>query len=152
MNGEPGPLVLFDSYMAVIRNSVDAHLFRNLYFTIDGAKVDVLNDGDLSCAVFVTALLKLFNLCPDVDTTVDGAVSMLVASGWMDISEPRTGCIFVWESHPGDDGKNHKHVGFCTGPDTAVSNNYLKRTPDEHGYDYRGLNIERMLWHPALEQ
>lgn len=152
MKGEPGTLALFDSYMAVIENSPGSHLFRNVYFHIDGKRVDVLNNGDLSCAVFVTAILKLFDLSPEINTTVDGAVLTMLSSGWHAIDKARPGCVFVWESHPGDDGKNHKHIGFCTGPATAISNNWQNRHPIVHEHAYRGLAIEHMLWHPALEQ
>jgi hypothetical protein len=152
MKGEPGQLALFDSYMAVIENSPGSHLFRNAYFHVDGERVDVLNNGDLSCAVFVTAILKLFDLSPEINTTVHGAIEAMLSSGWNEINEARRGCVFVWESHPGDDGHQHKHIGFCTGPNTAISNNWQNRCPIVHGHDYRGLAIERMLWHPALEQ
>ena len=46
------PLV-FDTYVAVINNSVGSKLFQTYYVSAGKKKVDVMRGGELSCAFFV---------------------------------------------------------------------------------------------------
>ncbi|MDE2021814.1 MAG: hypothetical protein KGI71_02745, partial [Patescibacteria group bacterium] len=50
-------LKLFPSYSAAVQNSIGTNLFRSLYYRINGKTIDVLDNGDLSCAVFVSSVL-----------------------------------------------------------------------------------------------
>ena len=55
-------LLLKDSYLAMVRNSLGAKLFRNLYAEVKGKEQDILRNGDLSCAFYVAMLLHQFPL------------------------------------------------------------------------------------------
>src|SRR5260221_511027 len=89
-------LALFDSYIATIDDSIGSNLFRHLYFKIGGDIIDVLEDGDLSCAVFVTTILYLFGLISERHTTVNGTIEDVEASGWRKIEAPRKGALILW--------------------------------------------------------
>lgn len=104
--------LIFDTYLAVIRNSIGSRLFRNFYARVDGKKVDIMRQGELSCAFFVSAILVLFNFIKKVHATVDSTIEDLIKSGWIQINKPTVGSIIVWE--PVDFGNNniHKHIGF----------------------------------------
>ena len=52
--------ILIDSYIAIIKNSVGSQLFRNLYAKVNGKKIDITENGKLSCAFYVSSVLLLF--------------------------------------------------------------------------------------------
>ena len=52
-------LEIFTSYLKTIENSVDSNIFRNLYYKIGRKTIDVLDNGDLSCANYVTTILYI---------------------------------------------------------------------------------------------
>jgi hypothetical protein len=64
----------------MIKNSVGSKLFRNSFFLIDGKKQDVLRNGDLSCAIYVSSILRLMDLIPEIHTTVKGTVKAMEKS------------------------------------------------------------------------
>ena len=59
-------LLLKDSYLKTLENSVGNKLFRNLYFDINGKRTDILKNGVLSCAAFVSWILKNFKIGPNI--------------------------------------------------------------------------------------
>ena len=54
--------ILFDTYIVVIKNSVGSNIFRNSYAKVNGKKKDILKNGKVSCAFFVSSILALFPL------------------------------------------------------------------------------------------
>ena len=90
-------LLLKDSYLKTLENSVGNKLFRNLYFDINGKRTDILKNGVLSCAAFVSWILKNFDLIKERHATVDGTMKDLKKSGWYKIEKPKLGSILVWE-------------------------------------------------------
>ncbi|HEX8994058.1 MAG TPA: hypothetical protein VF803_02290 [Candidatus Paceibacterota bacterium] len=160
MHIEKPTLAVFPSYIAMIENSVGTNLFRNRYYTIRGETIDVLEDGDLSCAVFVTSILHHFDLVEEVHTTVIGGVEDLERSGWQKISEPRKGAIILWGFKKKDDGTQgkHRHLGFYLDEQSAVSNDSDSRVVWKHHPTYGAFgsgearrDIEALYWHPTLE-
>lgn len=130
---KPKPEV-FRSYIHAIENSVGSNLFRNLYFRINDKAVDVLEDGDLSCANYVTAILYLFDLIKKRHTTVTGTVEDILKSGWYEIKKPQKGALILWDfkkKSDGTQGKN-RHVGFYIDKETAISNSSSKRIIARH--------------------
>lgn len=127
-------LAIYPSYIRAIENSVGSHLFRNLYFRIKGKVIDVLEDGDLSCAVFVTTILYIFGLIKERHTTVVGTIKDIEKSGWYKIKKPRKGALILWDYKKKDDGTQgkHRHVGFYIHKDTAVSNDSPTRIVARH--------------------
>lgn len=152
------PLALFPTYMAMIRGSVHSEQYHRLFVdTPDGPK-DVIGNGDLACAYFVSAILVLCELTQGgVHTTVTETLADLVASGWYPIEVPREGCIVVWGEKLCTDGVRHRHIGFCTGVDEAISSRPkdggLRRHPlietDVSGQVVRP--IESLYSHSRLE-
>jgi hypothetical protein len=130
---KPKPEV-FLSYIRTIENSVSSNLFRNLYFRINNRVVDVLEDGDLSCANYVTAILYLFDLTKERHTTVLNTIEDIQKSNWYEIKKPRKGALILWDykrKSDGTQGKN-RHVGFYIAKETAISNSSSKRIIVRH--------------------
>ncbi|MBI2003575.1 MAG: hypothetical protein HYS78_01165 [Parcubacteria group bacterium] len=123
------------SYLKTIENSIGSKLFRNLYFKKGSQKIDVLQNGNLSCAVFVSWILKNFNLIKEGHTTVDGTIKDLKKSGWRKIKKPKVGTILIWEEKIYSDGP-HKHIGFFTGKEKAISNSYKLKIPIKHHWTF----------------
>lgn len=154
-------LDLFASYMAAVENSVGSNLFRNLYFKIKGESIDVLEDGDLSCAVFVTSLLYLFDLIEEKHTTVNGTIEDIEKFGWYKITEPKKGAIILWGFKKKDDGTQgkHRHVGFYIDEETAISNDSDSRVVWKHHPTYGTFpngetkrDIQALYWHDKLNE
>jgi hypothetical protein len=132
-SGKP-KLEVFRSYIRTIENSVGSNIFRNLFFRVDGRVIDVLEDGDLACANYATAILYLFDLVKQRHTTVTGTVEDLLRSGWYEINKPRKGAVILWGYKKRDDGTQgkHRHVGFYLNRETAISNDSLSRVIARH--------------------
>ena len=145
--------LISDTYLAVIKNSIGSKMFRNSYVKIDGKKIDILKNGDVSCAFYVSSILMMFKLVGNVHATVDGTVKDLEKSSWKKINKPKIGYVLVWEET--DFGKNdlHKHIGFYIGNNKAISNSTKKRFPAEHDWKFDGKRkIELMLWNKNLDK
>lgn len=127
-------LEIFHSYIRTIENSVDSNLFRNLYFRINHKVIDVLEDGDLSCANYVTAILYLFDLIKERHTTVVGTLKDMTKSGWYEIKKPRKGALILWDFKKKDDGTQgkHRHLGFYINNKAAISNSSSARVIERH--------------------
>ena len=130
-------MLFFDSYLATIKNSVDSKIFSNLFFNIKSKKTDILKSGKLSCAVFVSSVLYLFKMIRDRHATVDSTLADMKKSGWKEIKEPKIGCVILW-----DYDKGHRHLGFYTGADSAISNDSKKGKISKHHYTY-GFNKKK---------
>ncbi|MDE2019864.1 MAG: hypothetical protein KGJ13_05980 [Patescibacteria group bacterium] len=143
-----------DNYFALIENSEGTNMFRHWYCTVNGAKEDVMRDGNFSCALYVTGILKMLGLVDEVQITVHRAVSALERSGWQRIDGPRRGAIVVWDTQPSQKEEAWvstaaKHLGFCLGENTAISNRDEAHAPIRHPLDYRPVLF--CLWHPKLD-
>lgn len=158
--------LLKDSYLSVIKNSIGSKIFRNSFTIIDGQKKDLLKNGKLSCAFFVSSILVIFKLIKEVHLTVDGTIKDLEKSGWKKVypvkffakqklfsmvKKLKIGSIILWEEKNG-----HKHLGFFIGKNQAISNAfyfYKKREPIIHHLTYNGRRkIEEIFWHKKLEK
>lgn len=151
-------VILNESYIKTIRNSVGSNLFRNLYAHVNGKKKDVLRDGVLSCATFVSSILHLFKLIAEVHATVDGTVTDLKKSGWRKIKKPREGAVIVWGAQRFGNNETHKHIGFYIAQKRAASNSYKKRQPVLHHWTFGIKNsrpvrkVEQIFWNKKLEK
>ncbi|HUX80924.1 MAG TPA: hypothetical protein VMV38_01220 [Candidatus Paceibacterota bacterium] len=152
-------LALFDSYRAAIKNSVGSNIYRNLYFHSNGTLVDILDDGDLSCAFFVTTILYLFGLITERHTTVKSALEDIRKSGWYEIKEPRAGALIHWDYNKKDDGTQgkHHHLGFYIDAEHAISNDSPSRVVAVHHPTYGTFpdgkarrDILAYYWHDNL--
>jgi hypothetical protein len=149
--------LLFDTYFALIKNSVGSSLFRNAFYRIDGKKLDILRNGDLSCAIFVSSILRLLDLIPETHTTVKGTEVAMRRAGWHIIKKPVPGSILVWAPKTFKNGETHRHIGFYLGNRKAISNSSKKRCPFVHDWTFglvRGKpkrKIETIYWYPKLD-
>ena len=140
----------FDTYMAVIENSQGSYLFKNLYADVDGVKKDILKDGWLSCAFYVSSILTLFKYIKEIHTTVSSTVRDLKESGWEEIDEPVPGSVIVWK--PGQGTNGHAHIGFYVGDGLAISNDSNKKHPWKWDWKFEGKrDVEKILWNPELK-
>lgn len=152
-------LNFFETYLAVIKNSVGSRMFRNFFMEIDGKKIDATRDGVVSCAYVVSNILHMFpslKLIREPHLTVVSTVKDMLENGWVEISDLRPGAILVWEPKM-IAGSMNPHIGFYIGDDKAVSNFYETGVPAEHHWTY-GKNadgspvrkVEKILWHKNL--
>jgi hypothetical protein len=140
-----------DSYLAVIKNAVGSNMFRNFYAEVNGEKRDILEDGNISCAIFVSTVLLMFKFISAAHVTVKSTVKDMLNNGWYEISEPRVGAVLHWESVDFGKGNMHEHIGFYIGNDKAISNNPELGYPLEHSFDYDGKRkIEKIYWNDNL--
>ncbi len=145
-------ILFFENYLTMIRGSVGTNMFRNLYAEIEWAKKDITENGNLSCAFFVSSLLKILGLTKEIHATVDGTVRDLLSSEWYEISEPKVGAVLVWEKVDFGENSFHKHIGFYMGENKAISNDAKIGNPQIHDYTFEGTRkIEKILWNKKLE-
>lgn len=140
----------------VIENSVGSRMFSRLFLRKGRVERDILEDGRLACAYFVSSVLAMFGLVKSQHATVSGLVADLEKSGWYKIVRPKVGAVMLWE--PADqDGTINRHVGFCVSKDEAISNSSSMKRVQRHHLRY-GLvgkrpkrKIEAVYWHPMLD-
>ena len=142
------------SLLAMAENSVksDNYFFRNIYADNNGLEIDILENGAISCAAFVSAVLLNLELLKRPHATVNGTEKDLMENGWYAIQECKPGAVVIWEKVKFADGKEHRHLGFCVSHDEAISNSATEGFPRRHHITYNGTrNIEKILWHTELD-
>jgi hypothetical protein len=148
-----------DNYLTVIKNACGSKMWANAYCLVNGKKKDVLRDGDVSCAFFVSSILKLFDAIKRLHFTVQGTEKDLKESGWqripISIKMPK-GSVLVWEKQSSSNKKNteeHYHVGFYLGEEKAVSTWAYNNFPVIHHYLNCGKTrkIIRAYWNPKIK-
>lgn len=114
------------------KNSLGSKMFQTLLAEREKEKVNILKGGDVSCAYFVSILLKIFDLVETPHATVSGLEKDLLKSGWSKTQDMLPGTILIWESAKQAEDEAHEHVGIYIGNDKAISNSYKELTPVEH--------------------
>ncbi len=149
--------IIKDTYLAVIKNSVGSKSFRNFYVIDGGKKIDITENGNLSCAWFASVVLSLFGLIDGPHLTVNRVERELKKSGWRKISKPKLGAIIIWDSVGSGKKMLRRHVGFYIGNNKTVSNDSKRGYPIIHDWKFRkakssgGREIEAILWNPKLD-
>ena len=133
------PSLFFKNYMAMIGNSLKTKMFRNFYLNVNGEEKDILENGRLSCAVFVSSVLILQGLIQGPPRGPHAIVKSLVKNmedaSWKKIKKPRPGAVLIWE--PMKIGERvTDHVGFFWDNVSAISNNSEWGTPQIHHWTY----------------
>ena len=148
-------LLFKKNYLAMIRNAAkgENHMFRNVYALVDGVERDILEDGNLSCAAFVSGVLTLNGLIDRPHAAVGGTIKAMEQAGWVTTDEPRDGAVLSWESITYDDKRTHGHLGFYIGNNRAISNaSNASGIPREHHWTYEEKRkIQYIWWHPRLD-
>lgn len=119
-------LLLKKSYLSAIENSIGSNQYRNLYFEINGEERDIMKDGELSCALFVSSILHRFKLISSLHATVSGTEKDLFKSVWEEIEDLREGAVIIW-SELDFNGEKHGHIGFYWNGETAISNSSIEK-------------------------
>lgn len=131
-------LMPLKNYLSMIKNSIGTEMFRELWVDEDDKEKDILNGGELSCAVFVTSLLKLHGMIDERHATVKTAVESMINFGWREIDwkDIKEGDVLIWERKK--TGYKHPHIGFYAGDKKAISNSWKLKKVVRHGWDYGG--------------
>lgn len=144
-------LLTYQNYLAMIKNSPNTKMFRNIYVLENKKKKDILRDGNLSCAYFVSSILKIFDLIsPSISphATVEGTIKDMFQNGWQETKKLKPGNIVAWEEKECSDGP-HLHLGFFLNKDKVISNSHKKRAPKIHhltyGKDNQGKPKRRII-------
>lgn len=154
-------LLFKKNYLAMIENAAKSEnwLFRNFYIEQGGKTRDILENGGLSCAVFGSSILYLFNSVLEfmgkdhwIGFTHANCTSTekdMIQYGWKEISNLETGAVIFWEVLDGN-----SHMGFYVGNDEAISNDSRGNGfPHKHHYTYNGTRkIVKIYWHPVLDE
>jgi hypothetical protein len=131
---EVTPETEFESFLAVVRNSVGSHMFRNFFVRREGELFDALHDGERSCAFYVSSILTIFKKIGSFHNTVRSTVQDLARSGWVqveDLDSLAAGDVLVWGAELIGESW-HSHVGFYLTEGTAVSISAETGTPVRH--------------------
>src|SRR3989344_4367151 len=135
-------ILVRESLLARVRDAVGTRMFRRLYALVGGKKVDLTDNGDKSCALFVSTALVGFKLIREVHVTVDGLVRDMRSSGCVRIRRPKAGCVVVWRGL--DPTQPRLHIGFYIGRGEAISNSSNHKGPQTHVY--RGDKVQDLYW------
>jgi hypothetical protein len=145
--------LLPESYLVYIKNSVGSKMFQSYYVRKDNKVFDVLNKGELSCAVFVSTILRIFGLIEKLHFTTARTVDDLISSGAkkIAIAKIKPGDILVWESMKTKSGV-HPHIGFYLGNKIAVSNSDKTKMVAKHSYKFDGKRKIEMVLRPSWKK
>lgn len=129
-------------------------MFRNYFYQNLG---DILKNGDLSCAYFVSIVLLMFGFVDKPYFRVLDTIAEMEKNGWYEITKLRKGCIVVWNPIV-QNGGTHLHIGFYMGKGIAISNRSSLGVPGEHSVTASGLDktptkigtIRTIYWHDKL--
>ena len=132
------------TFLKMIENSIGANLWKNNYGEKNGKIIDLTQNGYLSCAFFVSSILKIFDLVSGIHLTVEGLEKDLIKNHWQEISNFKKiekGAVIIWEGtteyNPFTKKEEfHSHSGFYLGNKKAVSMNSLNGFPVIHHYTY----------------
>ena len=144
-----------ESYLAMIKNSPGTQMFRSVIALYDGKEQDVLRDGELSCAYFVSSVLRLFDLVSGKHVVVASTIEDMRERGWVRLEDGdiRPGAVVLWKSKRYADGEEHAHIGFALGKGKAVSTSATWGEVVKHRMGWlRGIrHVEALYWHPKLD-
>jgi len=127
------------TYLSAINNSIGSQMFRDLWAEYDDGEVkNLTKGGELSCALYVSWVLKIFDLIDQRRATVDGVMKNLIELGWeeVDKADIQEGDVIEWERKT--EGFTHGHVGFYAGDNKAISNSWKLKKIVKHGWDFGG--------------
>ena len=111
-------------------------MFQRLYVLENNKKKDIFKNGQLSCAYYLSSILKIFDLISQPHATVKSTINDMRQSGWQPTKKLKPGNVLVWEEKKFSDGTIHQHLGFYLGQDKAISHRLEKKMPVVHHFTY----------------
>ncbi|MCX6812692.1 MAG: hypothetical protein NTW79_03725 [Candidatus Berkelbacteria bacterium] len=134
------------TFIAVIKNSTKTRMFRNFFVKENEKVFDAMRNGELSCAFYVSTILKMFDMISGIHGTVEKTILDLEKNGWKKNSKPKIGSVLVWEKQNFGD-ENHSHIGSYLGRSRAISNDSTLGYPIRHNWKFDGKRkIETIYW------
>lgn len=150
-------ILTYQNYLQMIKASRGSQMFRQLYVLENNKKKDILKNGELSCAYYVSSILKIFDLISQLHVTVKSTIEDMRKSGWRPTKKLKPGNILVWEEKKFPDGTIHQHLGFYLGQDKAISHQHETKMPIIHHFTYGRTKtgqpkrkIIQILTHPII--
>lgn len=153
-----------ETLFSTMNRGIGSKMFRNCWcYNEKGELVDVCDNGNLSCAFYVSRILLWHGLVRIPCVRVEQLEKELLSCGWYEVGvrnpdEIARGSVIIWGPKQGSDGKMHRHAGFYLGDRCAVSHDSLPhvdiRAPSYHPFDIVGgvsREIERVYFTPLLE-
>ena len=154
---KPVSLLLQMNVATMAKNAVGSLQYRNFYVEFaDGKVEDIFENGQLSCASFVSNLLAGFGLIDTGHATTESTVRALEKAGWTvvrgdalpadvlvwasDVAAwdtargSESGDVLVKQALENDTEYNHPHIGIYIGDGRAVSNSEKQGVPVEHDW------------------
>ena len=132
-----------ETYLRMIENSIGTKQFSSIIVKRNGSDEteDILQNGNYSCAFFVSSLLTICRMLKEPRTTVKGVRENILSSPqWEEIySEVSPGDIIFWEKVKFDNGSENEHVGFAFNSHEAISTSDKERMVVRH-HITSGLN------------
>ncbi|HNZ86526.1 MAG TPA: NlpC/P60 family protein [bacterium] len=127
---------IINKYLNYSKKCIDSKIFRNYFIVKNNKKIDLLQNGKLSCAKFVSEVLLKFKLIEYAHLRVVSCVKDMNKNNWkkVDINNLELGDVLVWDKNK----SGHYHMGFYIGNKRAISNSEKYRCPREHHFTYMG--------------
>lgn len=154
--GEIKPLYL-KSLLINLRNSLGVKTYRSFYVKNKTRTFDVLDNGRLSCAAYVSSMLFMIDALKHPRPTVVSLIKEMRKNNWYEIKKVKQGAVLVWEEIRDKKNEEHQHIGFYLGSGKAISNNSLKKSPIIHHWTYGEKDgqpkrkIIAIYWHDKLD-
>lgn len=124
-----------ETYIKMVENAVGSRMFNSILVKENDEIRDLLNDGEYSCAVFVSSVLTLQQLLAKPRTTVKNLEADIAESTHfteVPNGNVQPGDILFWESVTYEDGTANRHVGIAVSHTEAVSTNYIQKCVTRH--------------------
>jgi hypothetical protein len=142
-----------ETYLKMLENAPGTRLFNSVIvrFKDSGKILDVLGDGENSCAAFVSSVMMLAGLLEKQSATVESVRKKLLEKKWNKVSAEQIfpGDVVFWEGIRFETGDIHEHVGFALSATEAVSTDYKQKQVVTHNIDFNGeRKIELILRAP----
>jgi hypothetical protein len=130
----------FETYQAMVRNSIGSAMFKNFYLKdADGKELDAMDNGDNSCAFYVSAVLTIMGKVKGIHGTINSTLEDMRESGWQEAETMASGDVLVWEAMEFPNG-SFQHVGFYLGKDKAISASATQGVIAEHDVNFGEAN------------
>ena len=125
------------TYLKAIENSVGSKIFNSIFvkFKDTNKTKDILNDGEYSCAFFVSSILYLSKAIDEPYVTVKNLRDFFEKDqNWKKIEMDRVeaGDVVFWEKMKFEDNSENEHVGFVLNKNTAVSTSHKDKMVVQH--------------------
>ena len=134
-------ILTLKTFLTVVKKSAGTEMFRQIFAEVDGHEVDITENGNLSCAFYVSGLLAMFGLIDKIHATVSGTRKAMEAAGWVETTEMTPGAVLVW-GKPQDGSHDHQHIGFYLGENQAISNISRLGQPGFHHFTFGGEKVD----------